>query len=165
MLLFSTAPAPPDAVRISKGHGRLERRTIRVSADLAGYSTLPGLSQVAEVTTQVTHMRTGEIRTRIRYLVTSLTSAHAPPARLLALSRGHWGIENRLFHVKDDSFGEDRHVLHSHVAGATMSLLRSTAVNLLRGSSPLWTPKMPLTARAEWVRSHPAGLLAALDEL
>jgi hypothetical protein len=44
---------------VSKGHGRHERRAIRVSDELAGYSTLPGLGQVAEVTTQVTQLATG----------------------------------------------------------------------------------------------------------
>jgi hypothetical protein len=150
---------------VSKGHGRLEQRTIRVSGDLAGYSAFPGLAQVAEVRTQVTRLATGETRGRVRSLITSLTAEQASPQRVVALSRGHWGIETRLFHVKDDSFGEDRHVLQSHAAGATMSLLRSTAVKLLRGSSTLWTPKMPLTARAEWIRGHPSAILSALEGL
>jgi hypothetical protein len=150
---------------VSKGHGRHERRAIRVSGTLAGYSLLPGLAQVAEVTTEVIRMATGEPSTRIRYLVTSLSAEQASPRRLLALSRGHWGIENRLFHVKDDSFGEDRHVLQSHTAGTTMSLLRTTALNLLRGQAPLWTKKTPLTARAEWVNGHPSALLTALQRL
>jgi hypothetical protein len=150
---------------MSKGHGRLEQRAIRVSSALAGYSRLPGLAQVAEVTTQVTRLRTGETSTRVRYLVTSLSAAQASPRRLLALSRGHWGIENRLFHVSDDSFGEDRHVLQSHTAGATVSLLRTTALNLLRGQATRWTTKTPLTARAEWVNAHPAAILTALEEL
>ena len=148
---------------MSKGHGRLERRAIRVSADLAGYSLLPGLAQVAEVRTQVTSLRTGETSARLRYLVTSLTPDRASPQRLLALSRGHWGIENRLFHVADDSFGEDRQVLGTHAAGRIMSLLRATAINLLRGEAALWTPKTPLTARAEWVNGHPAAVLATVE--
>jgi hypothetical protein len=150
---------------VSKGHGRLERRAIRVSADLAGYSAFPGLAQVAEVTTQVTRLATGETSARVRYLVTSLDAAQASPQRVLALSRGHWGIENRLFHVKDDAFGEDRHVLQSHAAGNILSLLRATAVNLLRGDATLWTTKTPLTARAEWVNAHLAVVLAALEGL
>lgn len=150
---------------MSVGHGRLERRSIRVSGALAGYSLLPGLAQVAEVRTQVTRLATGEISARIRYLVTSLDATQASPQRLLALSRGHWGIENRLFHVKDDSFGEDRQVLQSHTAGAVMSLLRTTAVNLLRGEATLWSTQTPLTARAEWVNGHPSAVLAALERL
>ncbi len=165
MLLFTTEGSPPDAVWVSKGHGRLERRAIRVSGALADYSLLPGLAQVAEVRTQVTRLATGKPSTRVRYLVTSLTADQASPRRLLALSRGHWGIENRLFHVTDDSFGEDRHVLQSHTAGATLSLLRTTALNLLRGDAALWTKKTPLTARAEWVTGHPSAVLAALEGL
>jgi Transposase DDE domain len=150
---------------VNKGHGRLEQRAIRVSAALAGYSAFPGLAQVAQVTTQSTRLATGETSRRVRYLVTSLTPAQASPQRVLSLSRGHWGIENRLFHVKDDSFGEDRHVLQSHAAGNLMSLFRATALNLLRGEAVLWTTKTPLTARAEWVNGHPAVILAALDRL
>jgi hypothetical protein len=148
---------------VSKGHGRHERRSIRVSSALADYSLLPGLAQVAEVTTHVAELRTGATSTRLRYLVTSLEADAASPQRLLALSRDHWGIENRLFHVKDDSFGEDRHVLQSHRAGTILSLLRTTALNLLRGQAPLWTKKMPLTARAEWLNGHPSAILAALE--
>lgn len=147
---------------MSKGHGRHERREIRVSSALTGYSVLPGLAQVAEVTTQVVQLTTGEQTQRIRYLVTSLRPERANPQRLLSLSRGHWGIENRLFHVKDDSFGEDRHVLQSHTAGTLLSLLRATALNLLRGEATLWTPTTPLTARAEWINGHPTAILAAL---
>jgi hypothetical protein len=150
---------------VSKGHGRLEQRTIRVSADLAGYSHLPRLAQVAEVRTQVTRLRTGETSSRVRYLVTSLAAGEASPRRVLALSRGHWGIENRLFHISDDSFGADRHVLQSHAAGAVMSLRRTAALTLLRGECVLWTGKMPLTARAEWVNGHPATVLATLHGL
>lgn len=147
---------------MSKGHGRRERREIRVSSALAGYSSLPGLGQVAQVTTEVVRSCTGEVSSQTRYLVTRLTPAQASPRRLLALSRGHGGIENRLFHVTDDGFGADRQVLQTHAAGAVLNLLRTTALNLLRGSAPLWTAKTPLTARAEWVNGHPAALLAAL---
>jgi hypothetical protein len=143
----------------------LERRAVRVSSALAGYSVLPGLGQVAEVTAEVVQSATGAMRTHTRYLVTSLSAEKAPPARLLALSRGHWGIENQLFHVKDDSFGEDRHVLRSHAAGTVLSLLRATALNLLRGEAALWTAKTPLTARAEWVNGHPSAVLADLERL
>jgi len=150
---------------VSKGHGRLERCGIRASAALAGYSALPGLAQVAEVRTEVVRLATGETSTHVRYLVTSLPAERAGPRRVLALSRGHWGIENRLFHVRDDSFGEDRHVLRSHAAGALLSLLRTAALNLLRGEAALWTKEAPLTARAEWVNGRPSAILAALGGL
>jgi hypothetical protein len=40
-VLFAAQSGPPAVVVMSKGHGRLERRAIRASADLAGYSLLP----------------------------------------------------------------------------------------------------------------------------
>ena len=160
-LLFGEA-WPPDLVTVDKGHGRLERRAIRVSAELVGVNDFPGLQQVAEVRTRVVTLKTGEVTEQARYAVTSLGPEAAGPARLLALVRGHWGIENRLFWVKDDGFGEDRHVLQRHARGEVTGLLRSTALNLLRGRCALWPPAAPLTARAEWVAGHPTAILAAL---
>lgn len=155
-------PPTPHATQVSKGHGRLEVRTIRVSAALAGYSTFPGLAQVAEMRSRVTMLTTGEVREAVHYLITSLTAQDADAARLLRLSREHWAIENTCFHVKDDSFGEDRHVLQQHQRGLNVSLLRGTALNLLRCPCPLWNPDAPLTARAEWVSSRPLTVLARL---
>lgn len=144
---------------VEKGHGRLERRELRVRADLVGYADFPGLAQVAEVRTEVTHLATGELTRSTRYVVTSLRPEAADPARLLAVVRRHWGIENRWFHVADDSFGEDRQVLQAHGRGQVLGLLRTTALNLLRGTSPLWSAATPMTARAEWINGHPFAVL------
>ncbi len=154
-LLFGALPANPAARTIDKHHGRLERREIRVSTDLVGYSLMPGLAQVAEIRTHTIMVKTGEVREQVRYLFTSLPAERASPKRLLALSRGHWGIENRLFHVKDDSFGEDRQVLQRTCSGAALSAFSSMAVTLLRGTSPLWNAKEPLTARSEYLNANP----------
>jgi hypothetical protein len=59
-LLFAADSGPPDAVQVSKGHRRLERREVRVSGDLAGYALLPGPAQVAEVGAEVVRLATGE---------------------------------------------------------------------------------------------------------
>jgi len=160
-LLFSEA-RPPDLVTVDKGHGRLERREIRVSSELVGITAFPGLPQVAEVRKRVVQLQTGEITEQPRYLVTSLGPEQAGPAELLALFRGHWGIENKLFWVKDDSFREDRHVLHRHHRGEVVGLLRTTACNLLRGRCALWPDTAPLTARAEAAAAHPTAILARL---
>ena len=128
----------------NKGHGRLERREVRTSGELEGYSDFPGLKQVVEVKKTAVRLKTGEVSGSIQYGITSLGAEQAGAARLLKLMRGHWGIENGLFHVKDDSFGEDRQVLHNHQSGTVASLLRAAALNLLRGCSPLWKPSEPL---------------------
>lgn len=148
-------------MKVEKGHGRLERREIRVSSELAGYSDFPGLKQVAEVKKRVVFLKTSKIEQNTEYLLTSLAAKGARPASLLGLMRGHWGIENRLFHVKDDSFGEDRHVICSHRGGEVMSLLRAAAINLLRGRSHLWDGEAPLTGRAQCVCAQPLAALGA----
>ncbi|MDQ3692634.1 MAG: transposase [Chloroflexota bacterium] len=150
---------------MSTGHGRLERRELRVSAALTGYSPMPGIAQVAELRSRITVLKTQQVREQVRYLFTSLTPEAADADRLLTLSRAHWRIENTCVHVKDDSFGEDRQVLQRHQAGAVLAALRSTAHALLRGSCPLWTPTAPMTARAEWVSARPTTILAALERL
>lgn len=157
--LFAGATGAADYETVDKGHGRLEVRQIRVSAELVGYSEMPGLAQVAEVRTRRTTLKTGEIQDQVRYLFTSLTPAQASPARLLALSRDHWGIENRLFHVKDDSFGEDRHVLMRRQSAATLCALRNAALSLLRGASTLWSIDAWMTARSQYVCACPLAIL------
>lgn len=126
---------------------------------------MPGLAQVAEVRSEVTTLTTGVIREQVRYLFTSLTPAQASPARLLALSRGHWRIENTLFHVKDDTFGEDRQVLQRRDAGASLAALRNAAVMLLRGRSDLWAAGEPMTARRQYVAARPLAIVTAPDGL
>lgn len=157
--LFAASAEVTTATTLDKGHGRLERRTIRVSTELAGYSEMPGLAQVAEVTTQVTILTTGERRDQTRYLFTSLTAAQASPAQLLAMSRGHWRIENRLFHVKDDSFGEDRHVLQRRQSAEVLCGLRNAAMMLLRGTCALWRISDPMTARSQALAARPLSAL------
>jgi hypothetical protein len=152
-------------VTTEKGHGRLERRGLRVRRDLAGYSAFPGLAQVAELKKEVVFLATGEIKRVTRYLVTSLGPEKADPAHLLAVARRHWGIENRWFHVADDGFGEDRQVLQDHDRGQVLGLLRGAALNLLRGRCDLWGDETPLTARAEWVNGRPLPVLARLSRL
>jgi hypothetical protein len=160
--LFAAGDGGAPVTTVTKGHGRLEQRTIRVSAALVGYRPMPGLAQVAEVRTLVTTMKTGEQREHVRYLFTSLTAAHASPTDLLAMSRGHWQIENTLFHVKDDSFGEDRQVLATCRSGEVLCGLRNAAMTLLRGRCALWTEKEPMTGRSQYLDAHPATVLSCL---
>lgn len=154
-MLFANADQPAAECTVDNGHGRVERRTIWVSTALVGYSDLPGLAQVGQVRARITCTKTGEVREQTSSFVTSLTPDQASPRQLLDLHRQHWGIENRLFHVKDDSFGEDRHVLLGRKSGETVSLLRNTALNLLGGSSRLWTPKDYKTARSQYLSAAP----------
>ena len=150
---------------MEKGHGRLERREIRTNSELKDYLAFPGMEQVGQIRKRVRHLRSGKQQETTHYFVTSLTRKQADPRRLLRLFRGHWGIENRLFHVSDDSFGEDRAVLASHRGAELMSRLRHVALNLLRGQSELWSAAEPLTARAQRICARPLAVLATVSRL
>jgi hypothetical protein len=144
---------------VEKGHGRLERREIRTNPELKEYLSFPGMEQVGQVQKRVRFLKSGKQQESTHYFMTSLAPARADPHRLLRLFRGHWGIENRQFHVSDDSFGEDRHVLGSHQSASLVSLLRQAALNLLRGSCELWEPDEPMTGRSQRVSARPLAVL------
>ena len=66
------------------------------------------------------------------YLISSQSPSEASPAQLLALNRGHWGIENRLHPVRDMAFDEDRCRARTGHAPRTLACLRNFAISLLR---------------------------------
>lgn len=88
-----------------RGHGRLERRTIKATEVDAGLG-FPHATQVLQVRRTVT--RNGRESVEVVYLITSIPMTAATPSQVAAWIRGHWGIENRLRWVRDVTFDEDR---------------------------------------------------------
>ena len=161
-MLFSD-PGPPGHTAVCQGHGRRERRQVWVSEELAGYADFPGLSSVIMTRQVVRDNLTGREMDSVQYGVSSLSPM--VPERALALLRGHWEIENRLFYVKDDGFGEDRLVLQHHHSGMVMSLLRSAGLTLLRGKYHLWSPREPITGRSQRLAARPTAILPTYTRL
>lgn len=64
--------------------------------------------------------------------VTSLSPQKASPKQLLAYNRGHWQIENRLHHVRDMTYDEDRSQVRTDQRPHAMATLRNVAISLLR---------------------------------
>ena len=62
----------------------------------------------------------------------SLSRRKASSERLLTLSRGHWGIENRTHWVRDVTFDEDRCQIRTGSAPQVMAALRNMTISLLR---------------------------------
>jgi predicted transposase YbfD/YdcC len=111
---------------VSKEHGRLEERAIVVSAALVGYSDWPGLAQVFQLTVRRSTRRgTSE---SVRYGVTSLTAEEASPERLIALTRGHWGIEGGLHQRRDVTLREDRSQVRQGHAPQALACLNNVVV-------------------------------------
>jgi hypothetical protein len=95
----------------------------------------PHLRQIAAVERHRLQVRRGQViatEREIRYYVTSLTPERADATVLSALARGHWGIENRLHHVRDVTFDEDRSQMRSGSVAHTFAACRNLAIALLR---------------------------------
>ena len=74
-----------------------------------------------------------ETTVEVAYYITSLGRDRADAARLGRLIRSHWGIENRLHHVRDVTFGEDASRVRSNSSPQVLAALRNAAVHLLDG--------------------------------
>lgn len=113
-----------------KGHGREEDRhyficPVPVSVkDAVRWKKLKAIGMAVSIT-----QRDGKEHTEIRYYILSLYMA---ARRFAAAVRGHWGIENSLHWQLDVTFGEDQCRVRKGHADANLSLLRRTALSLLK---------------------------------
>lgn len=73
----------------------------------------------------------GKCEVEVVYGITSLSREQADAKGLLALVRGHWGIENGLHHVKDETLGEDRCRVRKGGSPLVLAALRNAVVHLL----------------------------------
>lgn len=132
-------------------HGdRLEVRRLWASTALNDYLDWPGLKQVVKVEREVE--RKGQKESQVRYAITSL-DPETGAKRLLSLVRGHWAIENKLFRVRDVTFGEDASQIRKGSAPQVMAALRNTVIALFRKSGAVniaaairhngWQPRGP----------------------
>ncbi len=116
-----------------KGHGRVEVRTITTSTWVNAYLVdWPGVAQVFRVERE--RRAKGVTTVEVVYGITRLTRAAADATRLLGLIRSHWGIENGLHHVRDETFREDRCRVRRGHAPRVLASLRNVAVHLLRAT-------------------------------
>ena len=134
--LFFTEP-PVDcrdwrtARTVDKGHGRLEIRELVASTELNEFlaGQWAGIAQVFRLTRTV--YEKGAMRREVVYGITSLPSTRASAARLLALVRTHWKIENRLHWRRDVTLREDHCQVRKGEAPRILALLNSFLLALL----------------------------------
>jgi predicted transposase YbfD/YdcC len=119
---------------IDKAHGRIETRTLQATSSLAAYlgPAWPGLAQVCRITRH--RVVRGQQSVETVYAITSLTAEQADAARLLALSRDHWSIENRLHYVRDVTCREDQCRTRARAAPQVLAALRNTVLTIIRRS-------------------------------
>ena len=114
----------------NKGHGRVENRLITVSTELNDFLARDwyGVEQVFCIRRRVEHAL--KCTQEYVYGITSLTPKRADPARLLALSRDQWSIENRLHYRRDVALGEDACQVRKGSAPHVLAVLNSFVLAL-----------------------------------
>lgn len=122
------------------GHGRWETRTLEASTRLNAYLAAwgwPDVGRVLRRTYRRVEFKTGEVAVFTTYALTSLDPATVPLAAVAAIWRGHWGIENRVHHVRDVSFHEDAGQAHTGPIAQALAALRNGVSTCLRRAG--WT--------------------------
>ncbi|GAB4163504.1 MAG: ISAs1-like element ISEc26 family transposase [Planctomycetaceae bacterium] len=115
------------------GHGRNESRSYclcPVPDDLPDRSRWANLKAIG-MTVNVTQ-RDGEERIEGRYYI---LSKYVSAKKFAAAVRGHWGIENSLHWQLDVTFREDQSRIRKGHADANFSILRRTALSLLKNET------------------------------
>lgn len=146
-LLEPAAARPQAEQRVIGSHDRDEHRLAVVvrAAVLARKHRFPGIKAVARVEL---HRRVAGTQDPplVRYF---LLSRPFSPARLLAITRAHWGIENQLHWVLDVVFNEDRARNRKDHGPENLAILRKLALNILR-SHPSTASIRRKIKRAGW---------------
>jgi predicted transposase YbfD/YdcC len=117
-----------------RGHGRAERRTLKVAAVAAGLA-FPHAAQAIQIVRRrrpLAGKRSKKWSTETVYAITSLTAIQARPAELASIVRGHWGIEDRLHWIRAVVYDEDRSQVRTGNGPRVMASLRNLAIAILR---------------------------------
>jgi predicted transposase YbfD/YdcC len=118
------------AIEDDRGHGRVERRTIRVAP--ADESLFPGAVQAFRLRRDSGGLDGVWTGKQIVYGITSLPADMAGPAQLNHYERRHWVVEDRLHWVRDVTFGEDASQLRTGTAPRALAAFRNLAISALR---------------------------------
>jgi predicted transposase YbfD/YdcC len=89
----------------------------------------PGVAQVFEL--ERVRILKDKTEVEVVYGITSLKRAGADAKDLLHLVRCHWGIENKLHYIRDETLGEDRCRVRKGNAAQILAAIRNVAVFLL----------------------------------
>lgn len=125
---------------VGKEHGREERRTLESTTALnlylserLGWSTVRQVFRITRDVAQLDRLTGEKKKTReVVYGITSLSRDQADAKKLLELNRGHWTIENGVFYVRDEAFGEDGSQVRKRSGPEILAGFRNAALNLLR---------------------------------
>ena len=130
--IFADQEQVDQVTTISKGHGRLETRTLECSTAGADYLVWPGIGQILRRTCERVVLKTGKHSIEVSYGLTNLTPDEAGARHLEALWRGHWTIENCKHYVRDVTLGEDQGQAYRGSTPHALAALRNGLIDLMR---------------------------------
>ncbi len=142
-----------------KGHGREETRyyyICPVPKDLPDRSRWAHLRAIG-ITVNITR-RDGKDCVEVRYYI---LSKYISARRFAEAVRGHWGIENNLHWQLDVTFQEDQCRIRKGHADANFSILRRTALSMLKNESTLKVGIKNKRLTAGWDETYLAKVLCA----
>jgi hypothetical protein len=111
------------------GHGRIEKRTIRLTSILTKHQDWKGLRQGVVLTRERTVK--GKTTVEVVHGITSLGPQRGDARKLLELTRGHGGIENGLHYRRAVTLGEDQSRIRKGGAPQVMAALRHSVSHVL----------------------------------
>ncbi|MDX1924106.1 MAG: ISAs1 family transposase [Rickettsiaceae bacterium] len=115
----------------TKGHGRIEFRTIEIIEVSDKYfGGLDTIKQIARITRNVLNAKTPKEKSELHYIMTSLSSKASLPEELLTFSTNYWQIENKLHRTRDTIFVEDMSNIISHESHQNNATIRNLAICL-----------------------------------
>jgi predicted transposase YbfD/YdcC len=113
------------------GHGRVEHRRVWTTENVGWcreHKDWEGLRSFICIESQ--RLINGHLSQERRYYISSM--AGGDPDRILALIRGHWGVENNLHWCLDVQFREDDCRIRKGYGAENFSRLNRIALNLLK---------------------------------
>lgn len=122
---------PPSHTTIDKGHGRIEKRTIRTAPIKEGQTGFPYAAQFIKIERSFMDLRGENPKNEIAYFITSMSAEKADSKTLPDLTRGHWTIETSLHWVGSVTFDEDRSQIRTGSAPRVFASMRNLAISLL----------------------------------
>ncbi len=122
-------------VQEDRGHGRIEKRSVRVRS-VPAKEPLPGFPSAKQMIMIIRERSTlqGEAvgMPEIAYAITNLSRQEATPRLLACRLRDHWHIENRLHYVRDVTYREDLSRVRTGSGPRVMASLRNLAISIHR---------------------------------
>ena len=139
-----------------KGHGRVESRTVKITAVGVGIG-FPHARLAIQITRRRRPLTARRWHSEIVYAITDLDQDQIRPDELADIIRGHWSIENRLHWIRDVTFAEDLSQIRVGHGPAVMAVLRNLAISIHRRHGAT-----NIAAATRRVARHPSRVLPLL---